>query len=372
MFETRPGDVPFMNVFVEPVTTEYLDERAIEKQRQIDEFENAVIFPDGVTTEDTSGAVKDRPWTEINEQVQKEIQSDDGVKAESSDSVAELLNPQVEARKPPQAELKTPLKRLKELLLGQAKEQASDMDDKAKIAQAQAAAVNIIREASKFREADITDSKRPSRRDELNKITAATKALHKYVEKLYSTITVTPETIDQIAHLREVTKRQLEESSSLKSSHYPNSPPILALALTVRNKLNGYYIQGPPDVKREDDWQIEYSIQEMEENEKAWERYDACKARKDNASAFGKDDPDSDDRWYGGQYMQELARWSRKGGEWRARQDEIDAAVGTRTVFEPIDKSGVSDLVESEEMVKDVDDYMSWLYEGKGGDGKKE
>jgi hypothetical protein len=374
MFETRPGDVPFMNIFVEPVTTEYLQERAEEKQRQIDEFENAVIFPNAADNAHTSEAVVDQSWDEINEQVQKEIRNDDAVPVENSESVVKLLEAQVEEQQDAQVESKGALQRLKELLIGQAKEQALDTDPKNQLARAQAAAVDIVRETSKFREADITNSKRPERKQELTKIMAATKALDKWINTLNDELSknIDIDMSEQIDRLREVTKQQIEEGAHLRASHYSGATPILAMALTVRNKINGSYVQGPPEVHREDEWDIEYSIQEMEDNGKAWERYDSCKARRDNASAFSKD-AESDDKWYGGRFMRELADWSRKGASWRARQDEIDAGIGRPTVFEPIDKSPAFDTVESgEEVVKDVDDYMSWLYEGKGGDGKKE
>lgn len=374
-----------MNIFVEPVSLEYLKERAIEKQRQIDEFENAVIFPDGSATAAVAGATVDQSWNEINEQVKKEIEIDDGVKLDNSDLLTELLKAQTQSRKPPPAEPKTALQRLKDLLSGQTREQASAPDNQTSLAEAQASAVNIIREASKFREADITDTRRSTRKEELTKLKAATVELDKWIDNL-DTDNDDAERDEQVARLRDVTKRQLEECVALRSSHYDTSGPILALALTVRNKINGRYVTGPPEVNREDDWQIEYSIQEMSDNNKAWQRYDSCKARKDNASAFGKDDAGADEKWYGGRFMTELAEWSQRGAEWRMEQDEIDRRMGKVEVFEPIDQSPVDrksgfveeggvgeDIVKvEEEVVKGVDEYMSWLFAGKGGDGKKE
>jgi len=373
MFETRPGDVPFMNIFVEPVTTEYLEERAIEKQHQIDEFENAVIFPQGDSSGEISEAAADQPWTDINEQVQKGLQSDDGIEARGFEALVDQIEALKERKEEPPAESKSALQRILSLLKGQAQEQTSDVDQKVQLAKAQVAAVDIIRETSKFRESDITEPRRPSRKDELTKLMAATKSLDKWIYEIDNDLTPNEERDEQLARLREVTKRTLEEGLILKSSHYTTAGPILAMALTVRNKINGSYVSGPPEVNREDDWQIEYSIQEMLDNSKAWERYDSCKARKENASSFGKEDPESDEKWYGGRFMRELAEWSRKGKEWRMRQDEIDAGIGRPTVFEAIDKSVVFEGEGNvEEGVRDVDEYMTWLYEGKGGDGKKE
>lgn len=379
VFETRPGDVPFMNIFVEPVTQEYLEERAIEKQRRIDEFENAVIFPEGAPATESSKTAIAQAWPEVNEQVQKEIEIDDGVDINSSDSLNKLLTAQ---QTPVEPDPKGAIQRLKDLLSGQAAEQAKETDTAAQLAQAQASAVNIIREASKFREADITDARRSTRKEELTKLKAATNQLDKWLDDLDSILAPGGQDTDQdgqIARLRDVVRKTLEECKSLRSSHYDASGEILALALTVRNKINGHYVSGPPDVNREDEWDIEYSIQEMENNSKAWERYDGCVARRDNASAFGKDDPGADEKWYAGRFMQELAEWSRKGAEWRLEQDEIDRSLGRKEVFEPIDKSIIElDDVKNDEVVEEeegkgvVEGYISWLFSGKGGDGKKE
>lgn len=377
VFETRPSDVPFMNIFVEPVTLEYLEERAIEKQRRVDEFEKAVIFPEGAPTAESFETAADQCWTEVDEQVQKDIEIDDGVEVDSSDSLTKLLT----AQQAP-AESKGAIQRLKELLSGQVADQAKETDSAAQLAQAKASAVNIIREASKFREADITDTRRPTRKEELTQLKAATNKLDNWIddlESIHEPGVQNTDHDDQIARLRDVVKRTLEECKSLKSSHYDASGSILSLALTVRNKVNGHYVSGPPEVNREDEWDIEYSIREMEDNSKAWERYDACVARRDNASAFGKDDPAADEKWYGGRFMQELAEWSRRGAEWRLEQDEIDKSLGRKQVFEPIDTSVIElDDVESDENAKEeegkgvVEGYMSWLFSVKGGDGKKE
>lgn len=400
VFETRPGDPPFMNIFVEPVTVEYLEERAIEKQRRVDEFERAVIFPNEAPTTDSLQSAVDQPSSEVNEQVEKENEVDDGEKVDSSDSLMKLLQKQQEPAEldssdslaklllgqqepaEPEPEPKGAIQRLVDLLSGQAADQAKETDTTAQLVQAQSSAVDIIREVSKLREADITDARRLTRKEELRKLKAATIKLDKWLDDIDSILVEGVQNTDhddQIARLRDVTKRTLEDCQSLRLSHYDASSPILALALTVRNKVNGRYISGPPDVNRDDEWDIEYAIQEMEDHALAWSRYDACVARRDNASAFGKDDPEADEKWYQGRFMQELAEWSRRGALWRLEQDEIDRGLGRKEVFEPIDKSVVElDDDEGDEVVKEeegkgvVEGYMTWLFSGKGGNGKKE
>ncbi|KAE9986215.1 hypothetical protein EG328_006218 [Venturia inaequalis] len=413
VFETRPGDVPYMYIFVEPVTFEYLEERAIEKQRRVDELEKAVTFPNGDLTAEFLQTAVIEPGIDENVQVQKEIEINDGEIADSSDALAKILQEQQAPVKP---EPKSAVQRLIELLSGQSADQAKETDKAAQLSQAQASAVNIIREASKFREADLIDARRSTRKGELGKLKAVATKLDKWLDDIESDLVPGVQDTDhdaQIARLRDVTKRTLEECKSFRQSHYDASGSILALALTVRNKVNGQYVSGPPDVNRKDEWDIEYSIHEMEDHSKAWAKYDACVARRDNATAFGKDDAEADEKWYGGRFMQELAEWSRRGAAWRLKQDEIDRTM-VKEVFEPIDKSVVElDEVGGEEAVKEeavkeeavkeeavkeeavkeeavkeeavkeeavrkeegkgvVEGYMTWLFSGKGGDGKKE
>ncbi|QDS70363.1 hypothetical protein FKW77_009051 [Venturia effusa] len=381
MFETRPGDHPFMNIFVEPVTFEYLEERAIEKQRRVNEYERAVTDPEGAPASESPGKPTGELTTAVNEQVQEGPEFDDSVKLDSSDSLRKLLT----ARQAPAeatSSTKSAIQRIQELLAGYSTQEAKEADTASQLAQAQELAVNIIRETSKFRESDVTDARRSTRREELLKLNKANIKLEKSLDALDSKLVpdvANTDYDDQVARLRDVMTRTSEECKSLKSSHYDSSGPILALALTVRNKVNGHYVSGPPDVNRNDEWDIEYSIQEMEDHSKAWEGYDACVARRDNASAMSKDDPEAIEKWYGGHFMRELAKWSRKGAEWRLEQDEIDRSMGRKEVFEPIDKSViVLDEVQSDDLVKEelgkgvVDEYMTWLFSGKGGSGKKE
>lgn len=383
VFETRPHDVPYMNIFVEPVTFDYLQERAIEKQRRVDEFERAVMFPDEGPTAESLQTAMDQPGADSNVQVQKKIEIDNVKIADDSDSLTKILAKQQAPAEPepePEPEPKRAIDRLLELLSDQVDNQASETDPAAQLAQAQTSAVNIIREASKFREADLVDVHRSTRKGELKELKMAASKLNKSMVDIESTLAPGAQGTDydgQIARLKDVAKRTLDECGRFRLSQYESSRPILSLALMVRNKVNGHYVSGPPEVNCEDEWDIEYSIQEMEDNSKAWGRYEACIARRDNASPLGKDDPEADEKWYGGRFMQELEGWSRRGAEWRLEQDEIDRTMGKKEVFEPIDKSVIddveSDQVAKEEKGQDVaGGYMTWLFSGKGGDAKKE
>ena len=54
-------------------------------------------------------------------------------------------------------------------------------------------------------------------------------------------------------------------------------PPsgILAMTLTLRNKVNGSYILRPENLTKDDDWSVEYTLSPVAEERRAWALYQA-------------------------------------------------------------------------------------------------
>ena len=105
----------------------------------------------------------------------------------------------------------------------------------------------------------------------------------------------------------------LTESSSSKD--------ILAMTLTLRNKINGNYVQRPEKVTASDEWSIEYSLLEVSEQAKARKLYEACQRRRrtklqptvpENAESINI-------------FIKNLRRMSAKGKAWRAQQETSDS-----------------------------------------------
>ena len=94
---------------------------------------------------------------------------------------------------------------------------------------------------------------------------------------------------------------------------------LLAMTLTLRNKVNGAHVTRPENLVRSDRWAVEYSLTEITSASRAWQLYRACQARRrkglDNE---GHDEADAAASYY----IRRLREMSTRGREWRKKQDE--------------------------------------------------
>ena len=108
------------------------------------------------------------------------------------------------------------------------------------------------------------------------------------------------------------------------------SGPLIGWTLTVRNKLNGQYVKRPEQLEREDNWQIEYNIQDIPESN-VWKLYNATKERRRQLVGLNDDELDQGLQ----NYRKVIQRYASRGRKWRAQQDIIDEGRGVR-VFRPL------------------------------------
>jgi len=123
-----------------------------------------------------------------------------------------------------------------------------------------------------------------------------------------------------------------EEAAISTLTELASPGPLLAMTLTVRNKINEQYQIRPSSLETTDKWTIEYSLKEIEAPQKAWQLYEATKRRrwKIMDSAGAKEDAEHED------YFRRLLRdLSENGRVWRAEQDELDKKVPKAT-FKPL------------------------------------
>ena len=100
-----------------------------------------------------------------------------------------------------------------------------------------------------------------------------------------------------------------------------NSKDILAMTLTLRNKVNGKYVLRPDKMTAADEWSIEYSLIEVPEQTRARALYEACQMRR---SKKLEDLLISEDAEVISGYVQKLRKMSEMGRAWRKEQDKID------------------------------------------------
>lgn len=106
--------------------------------------------------------------------------------------------------------------------------------------------------------------------------------------------------------------------------------PLMGWTLTVRSKVNGDYVARPKDLDKDDEWKLEYHLQDIPQDTR-WKLYNAVKERR--RKLIGQDEDEANIRLK--IYRNLIQRYSDKGREWRKKQDEIDEARGVH-VFKPL------------------------------------
>ena len=118
---------------------------------------------------------------------------------------------------------------------------------------------------------------------------------------------------------------------------------VLAMALTIRNKINGKFVQRPENIGPDDKWSIEYSLEEVPKPDRAWSLYLACQERR-RRKLDGLNEKQEDDSV--NYYIQHLRKLSRKGAVWREEMDKKEQGRKVVVVGQPIPEEDVSEPVE--------------------------
>ena len=101
------------------------------------------------------------------------------------------------------------------------------------------------------------------------------------------------------------------------------SEGILAMTLTLRNKVNGKYVLRPLKMTATDEWTVEYSLTEVSDQTRARALYNACQLRRKKKMERALV-PDEDEGGVNG-YIQNLRNLSTSGRKWRKKQDKMDS-----------------------------------------------
>ena len=119
------------------------------------------------------------------------------------------------------------------------------------------------------------------------------------------------------------------------------NPDILAMTLTIRNKVNGKFVLRPERLTAGDEWSIEYSLTEVDTETRARALYKACQGRR--KKKYDKMETKNDEERLTG-FLRRLRELSMQGRKWRARQDKEDTKKPMQILGDLIGKrSGEAD-----------------------------
>ncbi|KAL0465690.1 mitochondrial protein Pet127 domain-containing protein [Neurospora intermedia] len=119
---------------------------------------------------------------------------------------------------------------------------------------------------------------------------------------------------DEIASLDETVHTKTNDNSILPET----KPELLGMILTIRNKVNGEYVERPEHLRRTDKWEVEYSLEDMPalraENIYKMVIQRRCKTLDDQE--------DRDKAWYE-MFQGALHKYTRKGRMHRKKEIEL-------------------------------------------------
>jgi hypothetical protein len=110
----------------------------------------------------------------------------------------------------------------------------------------------------------------------------------------------------------------------------PPDGPLIGWTLTVRSKVNGGYVERPEQFTQEDDWNVEYHVQEIPEASR-WRLYNALKERRRGLIGMEEQEVDKGLK----NYRDTIQRFSNRGREWRKQQDKLNEEMGVQ-LYRPL------------------------------------
>ena len=362
-FETRDAATPFMYIFAEPVTEEQVDEIQSHNDAKIQEFESRILgmtrHKDG--SEET--AESDASWENIQANVESAMDKDelglDETKGESE------MESQEEVREPSQQELfgegplfarRTDQDSNSAPPTDEANEEEDVMEktdeDESHLPEEQRSETENSQAQDSGECADDTEASKSPLNDNTEDIAEVSSAPSNFKNSKKSPLMVRSmksalvhnhgndrkqnEADKPSSPEREASYEDKSDSNEADAPFFEQLQPqedashdILAMTLTLRNKVNGAFVLRPEKLSSSDTWSIEYSLVDVPDQARAWALYQACQARRKKKLDAGLPDEDAEKVSY---YIQNLRRLSAKGRAWRDELDEEEKGHPVRVL----------------------------------------
>lgn len=287
-FETRETSAPFMYIFAEPVTDDDIKRIQDSKKAEIEEWEQNVLGLDPDRPQDLQDETK-TGWENLQAKVEETVESDELGISEGSDSL-EDKNSFISSDKFPGSNL-----------LDRAQDDWSEhVSDKESEAQDSAQTVDKSEDEKK-----------------LENVGFAKESFKTLTEFFAGTYETTPNITQDQPEISSPDDMEISTKAESREAYIQTSmeKQILAMTLTVRNKVNNVYVPRPVSFKATDKWSVEYAVAEVTGQERSHNLYRKAQMRR--AKIFKKTSLDA-------HFGRTLRRISKAGRSWRQNQDKID------------------------------------------------
>ena len=405
-FETRDATTPFMYIFAEPVTEDEVNQLQSRNQAKIEEFENELLG----LHKDQDSTEEDNQWDDIQAKVEEEMEKDERGE-ENSRSIMPLENNVVGHEAEDFANASTLIEAIDpdatdtnhKSYATTAARNVEDDSEQDQVGGENSSVLNNDQMLSEEEDMEehlegdedkhdfLSKIKHVGENETMNELGTDVENPEAFAgpndtDKLPVKMTESKETDSNTDEVEQDTPNQVTanpaspnqstaDSNQTSDSIYPpdfdsaadttflnsltterlssvpkNHPPVLAMTLTIRNKVDGKYVLRPdkitatkasnsPDAaspasvsgrtstKSNQGWSIEYTLTDVPDADRAWALYQACQARrKKKLEPEETAEEDKRTEWY----VKRMRELNMKGKKWRANMEREES--GKRVV----------------------------------------
>lgn len=392
-FETRDTATPFMYIFAEPVTEDMIDDLQSRNNEKVEEFERQVLGLKKMVTGEETGEDSSK-WEEIHKEVQKAMDKD----GKPSDELSEALTLSGEVIQSLKLASGTHQTAQSEFYPEESIEKGSQHLGTAVVNEQEDEELEVEEEEAEEEEEDAEDEEKEEQtysgetddeiddiaeenaeKDRISKeesVDEAGELEHRTDERSDRSTVEMKEQVSDIGdesqdigsgspneQSNDTTNTSSTETNNGDSnsafenhadanfldkideehSHQPTDN-LLAMILTIRNKVNGKYVLRPENItashpsqakpnagnsssepssgaindSKADKWAVEYSLADIPDLARAWTLYSACQTRR--RKRLDPDEGEGDGETVN-HYVQRLRKISAKGRAWRREED---------------------------------------------------
>lgn len=356
-FETRETSAPFMYIFAEPVTEDDIQRIQNSKKAEIEEYERTVL---GRYMEKTPEEVKDEQrqsdWEELQAKVEESMDDDEIESLDEDDNLNEVNEHSTGGESSghnglPIHEIQPDSTSLSdEGLIGlksEMEETCKEGADFEGIFGEHIMHHKVIEDGEKeqnLEQALRLDGEGEEGQEATGKVAMieeiSTGEAHQDVQdareqtgRARDAHEDTNQVMDQPTAENLVTEAPVDSQSEFEDTSESSKSDLLAMTLTIRNKVNGEYVVRPENLGSKDRWTVEYALAEVPDQDQARTLYEKTQRRR---AVTLKRDKNYVKSSFTRAYARKIQQISLRGRKWREEQNEIDRKVPVKVLGDQI------------------------------------
>ena len=366
-FETRPASTPFMYIFAEPVEEEEVEKIQATNKAKIEDFERRVL---GLISEDASEEQRQAEWDNLRAEVEQSMQRDElGPEASGAeDEHPEAGSEELESDTDGEADELLSLTSLDDEARNSEEDEDDTIMDEEATCEDNPQGLKDIYEDDDLKEdqngldesRDELKSRDASKNNE-DEAAAGNGESSELAEHRTKLLPVEDANLEENGDLMPGTAAERDngdidastpatETEALDVNIGTTSPKdVFAMTLTIRNKVNGEYVERPERIDKNADWTVEYALAEIDTGSTR-KLYAACKERRKQALGLVKNKSQNAKN---NLYIANIKKLARRGRQRREQLDKAEAELPIKTLHV---KNGKQANDEDKRVSKDVDE----------------